>query len=59
MNRAEIIRAAGLDPKREVCHNKCMDHRDRKPCNCYPGYSADAAVRMWERFTEYLLKETK
>lgn len=45
----EIRRITGLDPKRETCQNKCPDHRDRRPCDCYPGYSLESAVRVVRR----------
>lgn len=41
-----IERLVGLAKDREICQNKCMLCVTRRPCNCHPGYSLEAAVRV-------------
>lgn len=52
-----IKRIAGLDPAREVCLNKCPIHKERRPCDCYPGISLEAAVRLVRSFEAYYIEQ--
>lgn len=43
---SEIRRIVGLAPDRPICQNRCPDNKERRPCNCFPGFNMDAAVRV-------------
>ena len=55
----EIQRIAGIHPNREKCWVGCDAYKARKACDCYPGISTEAAVRMYKACEKHFKLEAK